>query len=361
MSQISSAASPVTGIVRSAFGKTADGTPVDLFTLRNADGLEARISNYGGTIVSLIAPDRAGRMGDIVLGFDTLEGYVKHRSYFGALVGRCGNRIAQGKFTLNGVNYSLAINNGPNSIHGGLKGFDKAVWQAQPRESEGGPAVELTYLSADGEEGYPGALSVTAVYTLTSSNELCLDCTATTSHDTIVNLTQHSYFNLAGQGDVLGHQVYIDADRIVAVDHNLIPTGELRPVAGTPFDLRHPAVMGERIGQKDEQLTLGHGFDHTFVLNHPPGQLGLAARVTDPVTGRVLEVLTTEPGVQFYTGNFLDGSAKGKGGRVYERRNGFCLEAQHFPDSPNHPDFPSIVLKPGEVYQNTTVFRLSVQ
>jgi len=361
MSHIPSEESPVGGIVRSSFGKTSDGTPVDLFTLRNGDGLEARISNYGGTIVSLAAPDREGRMGDVVLGFDTLDGYVEHHSYFGALVGRCGNRIAKGKFTLNGINYSLAINNGPNSIHGGLKGFDKAVWQAKPKKTEAGPALELTYLSQDGEEGYPGALSVTAVYTLTASNELSLHCTATTNRDTIVNLTQHTYFNLAAQGDVLRHQVYIDADRIVAVDSNLIPTGELRPVAGTPFDFRHPASIGERIEQKDEQLKLGNGFDHTFVLNHLPGQLGLAARVTEPVTGRVLEVLTTEPGVQFYTGNFLDGSAKGKGGRVYQRRNGFCLEAQHFPDSPNHPEFPSVVLKPGEAYQNTTVFRLSVQ
>lgn len=361
MSQTPAGASSAAGITRASFGKTADGTPVDLFTLRNAEGMEARISNYGGTIVSLMAPDRDGRMGDVVLGFDDLPGYLGHRSYFGALVGRYGNRIAQGKFTLNGVAYELAINNGPNSIHGGRKGFDKVVWQAQPKEDGGGPALELTYLSQDGEEGFPGALNVRAVYTLTDSNELCLDCTATTNRDTVVNLTQHTYFNLAGQGDVLGHEIRIDADRIVAVDANLIPTGELRPVTGTPFDFRHAAVMGARIEQKDEQLRLGNGFDHTFVLNHPAGELGLAARVAEPSTGRVLEVLTTEPGVQFYTGNFLDGSAKGKGGRVYQRRNGFCLEAQHFPDSPNHPEFPSVVLKPGQVYQNTTVFRLSVR
>jgi aldose 1-epimerase len=361
MAHTASEASSVSGIVRTPFGKTLEGISVDVFTLRNADGLEARISNYGGVIVSLTAPDREGRVGDVVLGFDNLEGYLTHKSYFGALVGRYSNRIAKGKFSLNGVSYLLAANNGVNSLHGGRKGFDKAVWQACPKKGAGGPAVALTYLSQDGEEGYPGALSVTAVYTLTAANELCLDCTATTDRETIVNLTQHSYFNLAGQGSILGHEVYIDADQIVPVDSTLIPTGELRPVAGTPFDFRHAASIGSRIEQNDEQLKLGGGFDHTFVLNHPAGELGLAARVTEPTTGRVLEVLTTEPGVQFYTGNFLDGTAKGKSGRIYERRHGFCLEAQHFPDSPNHPNFPSVVLKPGEVYQSTTVFRLSVR
>jgi aldose 1-epimerase len=361
MSQSVLAGSSIGGIVRAPFGKTLEGVPADIFTLRNANGLEARITNYGGVVVSLSAPDRDGQMGDVVLGFDDLDGYLTHKSYFGALVGRYSNRIAKGKFTLNGVSYSLEINNGPNSLHGGREGFDKAVWEARPKEDGMGPALELTYLSHEGEEGYPGALSVKAVYTLTAANELRLDCTATTDRETIVNLTQHSYFNLAGQGNILGHEVFLDADRIVAVDGALIPTGDLRPVEGTPFDFRRAAAIGARIEQNDEQLAVGRGYDHTFVLNHPAGRLDLAARVTEPVTGRVLEVLTTEPGVQFYTGNFLDGTATGKGGRVYQRRHGFCLEAQHFPDSPNHPNFPSVVLKPGEVYRNTTVFRLAVQ
>jgi aldose 1-epimerase len=352
-------ASAVAAFAQAPFGKTPDGTVADIFTLRNANGVEARITNYGGIVVSLLAPDRRGQSGNVVLGFDNLDGYLGKSPYFGALIGRYGNRIAKGKFTLDGATYSLAINNGPNSLHGGLKGFDKAVWQAKAKQGTSGPALELTYVSKDGEEGYPGELRATAVYTLTAGNELRTELTAATDKATVVNLTQHSYFNLAGQGDVLGHEAFIDADRIVAVDGSLIPTGELRPVAGTPFDFRRPTAIGARIEQSDEQLKLGNGYDHTFVLNHPAGRLSLAARVTEPTTGRVLEVLTTEPGVQFYTGNFLDGTICGAGGRVYQRRHGFCLEAQHFPDSPNQPTFPSVVLRPGQVYRNSIIYKLS--
>jgi aldose 1-epimerase len=339
------------------FGRTREGSPVDLYTLRNSGGLEARISNYGGTVVSLKTPDRDGRLDEVVLGFDDLESYLAPNPYFGALVGRFCNRIAKGTFALEGATYSLATNNGPNALHGGHKGFDKMVWQAAITGTASAPALELHYLSKDGEEGYPGNLHVKAVYGLTADNGLRLDLTATTDKLTILNLTQHSYFNLAGKGDVLGHQVQIDADRFTPVDSSLIPTGELRPVAGTPFDFRRPAALGARIEQADEQLQRGHGYDHTFVLNHPMGRLDVIARVLEPVTGRVLEVLTTQPGVQLYTGNFLDGTIKGKGGLVYNRRSGFCLEAQHFPDSPNHPEFPSVTLRPGEVYQNTVIFK----
>src|SRR5882672_855542 len=342
------------------FGKTADGTPVGLFTIRNAQGAEARISTYGGLLVALRVPDRHGKFDDVVLGYDDLYGYFNKNPYFGALVGRFGNRIANGKFTLDGKEYTLAINNRPNALHGGLKGFDKVVWEPSIRTTQDGPALQLKYLSKNGEEGYPGNLSVTALYTLTDDNGLRLDYAATTDKDTIVNLTEHSYFNLGGKGDVLKHIMMISADKFTPVDSTLIPTGELRPVDGTPFDFRKPTAIGARIDQDDEQLKFGSGYDHNFVINKPPGELALAARVYEPTTGRVLEVLTTEPGLQFYTGNFLDGTIKGKGGWVYQRRNGFCMEAQHFPDSPNHPAFPSVVLKPGEIYRNTIIYRLSV-
>jgi len=339
------------------FGKTPDGKQVDIFTLRNPDGIEARICNYGGILVSLKTPDRHGRLEDVVLGWDHLDGYLPQGPYFGALVGRVGNRIANAAFTLEGVTYALAANDGPNAIHGGRKGFDKVVWQAARTVTPSGPALELNYLSRDGEEGYPGNLSVKAVYSLTPDNGLRLDFTGTTDKTTLVNLTQHTYFNLAGKGDILGHQVYIDADRFTPMDNGLIPTGELRSVKGTPFDFRQPAAIGARIEQDDEQLKNGRGYDHNFVLNHPPGRLDVIARVSEPVTGRVLEVLTTEPGVQLYSGNFLDGTIKGKGGQVYPKRSGFCLETEHFPDAPHHPQFPSITLKPGEVYRSATVFR----
>jgi aldose 1-epimerase len=290
-----------------------------------------------------------------LLGFDDLDGYLTRSPYFAAIVGRCCNRIANASFPLEGATYTLAANNGPNSLHGGRKGFDKMAWRVSPiRESA--PALEMDYLSKDGEEGYPGNLQIKAVYSVTTDHGLRLDLSATTDKTTIVNLTQHPYFNLAGKDDVLGHLVQIDADRFTTVNNVLIPTGELRPVAGTPFDFRQPTAIGARIEQDDEQLQRGHGYDHNYVLNHPVGRLDVVARATEPTTGRVLEVLTTEPGLQFYTGNHLSG-IKGKAGKVYTRRTGFCLEAQHFPDSPNHPEFPTVVLKPGQVYRNTIVFR----
>lgn len=340
------------------FGQTPSGEKVDLYTLTNSKGMEAAISTYGGVVVSLKVPDRTGTLGDVVLGFDNFEGYLKPPPYFGAIVGRYGNRIAHGKFTLDGVEYTLAKNNGENSLHGGIRGFDKRIWAVA---HSNGRSVELTYLSKDGEEGYPGNLSTTVTYTLTDNNELRIDYAATTDKDTILNLTNHSYFNLAGQGngDVLGHQVTIFADRFTPVDKTMIPTGELRNVQGTPFDFRQPHTIGERINSNDEQLVLGRGYDHNFVLNRSGSGPELAARVSDPKTGRVPEVLTTEPGVQFYTANFLDGTLTGKGGKGYGPRSAFCLETQHFPDSPNKPDFPSVVLKPGGRYQTTAVYRFS--
>jgi aldose 1-epimerase len=337
--------------------------PVELYTLRNTKGIEARISNYGGIVVSLKVPDRAGKIDDVVLGYDTVDGYLEKTPYFGALIGRYGNRIAKGKFTLNGRQYTLATNNGPNALHGGIKGFDKVVWQVESYSDNQSSmaALKLSYVSKDGEEGYPGTLNVTAAYTLTDDNALRLEYTATTDKDTVLNLTQHSYFNLAGTGDVLAHEVMIPADRFTPVDETLIPTGELRPVKGTPFDFNTPTAIGARINQEDEQLKFGNGYDHNWVFDKRIGDLTLLAEVTEPTTGRVLEVLSTEPGLQFYSGNLLDGTIKGKGGRVYNFRNGFCMEPQHYPDSPNHPSFPSVVLKPGQVYKNTIVYRFSTK
>ena len=348
-------------ITKSPFGTMPDGTPVDLYQLRNQNGVSAGIINYGGIVVSLRVPDRAGNFGDVVLGYDTLAGYLKETPYFGCLVGRYGNRIAKGKFTLQGSEYTLATNNHPNALHGGLKGFDKRVWQATTYQTKLGPTLDLTYTSADGEEGYPGKLTVKAVYTLTKDNALRLDYTATTDKATVVNLTQHSYFNLAGKGDILGHEVFLDAKEFTPVDATLIPTGILQPVAGTPFDFTQPTTIGSRIGQDNEQLKFGGGYDHNWVINKKAGKLGVMARVTDPSTGRVLEVLSTEPGLQFYTGNFLDGTITGKGGWTYAFRNGFCMEPQHYPDSPNQPQFPSTALFPGETYKNTIIYRFSVK
>jgi aldose 1-epimerase len=355
---------PRSAIVKESFGMK-EGIQVDLYTLRNAKGLEAKITNYGGIVVSLKVPDRNGQFGDVVLGFDSLADYLspayaKSNPYFGALIGRYGNRIGKAKFKLAGKEYSLAANNGANHLHGGVKGYDKVLWEAQPREGEE-PALELRYLSKDGEEGYPGNLNITAVYTLTNDNSLKVDFTATTDKDTVVNLTHHSYFNLAGKGDILGHEVMINADKTTPVDSGLIPTGELRPVQGTPFDFNTPTAIGARIDQNDEQLKFGKGYDHNWIINKPAGELGLMARVYEPSTGRLLEVLSTEPALQFYSGNFLDGTLKGKGGWVYQFRNGFCMEPQHYPDSPNKPDFPSTVLKPGLTYSNTILYRFSTQ
>lgn len=343
------------------FGATRDGTPVQLYTLRNGKGMEARIMNYGGIVVSLTAPDRNGQYADVVLGYDRLADYLASTPYFGALVGRYGNRIAKARFTLDGQVYKLAANNGPNSLHGGLKGFDKVVWSAKSLATPDGPALELNYMSKDGEEGFPGNLSVKAVYTLTEDNALRLDYTAMTDKDTVLSLTHHSYFNLAGHGDVLGHEVYLNASRFTPVDETMIPTGELRPVAGTPMDFTKATAIGARINQDDEQLKLGKGYDHNWVLDKTPGALTLAARVYEPTTGRVLEAFTTEPGMQFYTANFLDGKLTGKGGWVYQFRNAFCLEPQHFPDSPNQPGFPTTVLKPGQIYKSTVIYKFSAK
>ena len=349
-------------ITKASFGKTAEGAPVDLYTLKNAAGMEVAIATFGGRIVSLKAPGRNGQFTDVVLGFDNMEGYLGEHPYFGALVGRYGNRIAKGQFKLDGKTYKLAINNGVNALHGGLKGFDKVVWTA--REVPGGdPSVELTYVSKDGEEGYPGSLTEKVTYSLTAANELKIEYSATTDKDTVVNVTNHSYFNLAGQGhgDILSHVLQLNAAKFTPVDAGLIPTGELKNVEGTPFDFRQPTVIGSRINAEDEQIKRGGGYDHNFVVDGSAGTLRLAARVSEPTSGRMLEVSTTEPGVQFYTGNFLDGTVKGKGGVAYAKRTGFCLETQHFPDSPNHPDFPTTALKAGAEYNSTTVFKFSVQ
>lgn len=348
---------------KEAFGKMADGTPVELHTLTNTNGIQATITTYGGAVVSLLVPDRDGKLGDIVLGFETLEEYVEKSPYFGCITGRYANRIAKGKFTLNDVAYTLAQNDGENHLHGGTKGFDKIVWWAAEEMSDkDGVGLALTYLSEDGEAGYPGNLSVKVTYTLTDIDELRIDYAAITDKDTVVNLTNHTYFNLAdgGAGDILGHELMIDADRFTPVDANQIPTGELRSVASTPMDFLQMTAIGARIGQDDEQLRLGLGYDHNWVLNNPGGALALAASVQEPTTGRAVEVYTTEPGIQFYSGNFLDGTITGKGGKIYHKRHGLCLETQHFPDSPNQPDFPSTVLKPGEMYQTTTVYRFII-
>jgi aldose 1-epimerase len=342
------------------FGMLPDGTAAELFTLRNANGAEARMTSYGGIVTHLFVPDRAGKLGDVVLGYDSLAGYLQNSPYFGCLVGRFGNRIADAKFSLEGKSYQLAKNDGANTLHGGLKGFDKVIWQAKPVVSMLGPALELRYLSPDGEEGYPGNLTVTAVYTLTHDNALRLDFTATTDQATVVNLTHHSYFNLAGAGDILNHELMIPAEQFTPVSASLIPTGELRALKGTPLDFSTPTKIGARINQPDEQLKLGRGYDHNFVLNNPSRNLVLAARVFEPTTGRVMEVETTEPATQFYSGNFLDGTITGKGGQVYHQRTGLCIEPQHFPDSPNQPAFPSTVLRPGETYTNTISYKFSV-
>jgi aldose 1-epimerase len=343
-------------IEKKAFGKTPDGQSVDLYTLTNANDLKAEITNYGGIVTRLLVPDRHGKLGDIVAGYGTLDEYIKENPYFGALIGRCGNRIAKGKFVLNGVEYTLATNEDGNHLHGGIKGFDKVVWDAEPLESDEGPALKLTYLSKDGEEGYPGNLNCTVIYTLTHNDELKVSYEAETDADTVVNLTHHSYFNLAGHdsGDILGHELMLAADNYTPVDDTLIPTGEIRSVKDSPMDFTKPTDIGARIEQ------VKGGYDHNYVLNSSDGPLALAASVYEPKTGRVMEVLTTEPAIQFYSGNFLDGSIKGKGA-VYNKHNAFCLETQHYPDSPNQPNFPSVVLKPGEEYTHLTVHKFSAR
>ena len=346
------------------FGTLPDGRPVRAFTLTNAKGVELRALDYGGIIVSLRTPDRAGALADIVLGFDSLEGYVKSSPYFGAITGRYANRIARGQFTLDGTTYKLAVNNGPNALHGGLKGFDKVIWQTEP-SADSGVRLVFKYTSPDGEEGYPGTLRAKVTYTLTDDNELAVDYEATTDKPTPVNLTNHSYFNLAGEGSgtILGHVATIDADRYIPIDSTSIPTGQIAPVAGTPFDFRSATPIGARIDQSHPQIVAGRGYDHTLVLKKPatPGGMVHVAHVLEPTSGRTLDVSTTEPGVQFYTGNFLDGTVVGKNGHAYPRRGGFCLETHHFPDSPNRPQFPSTILRPGETFRSRTVFSFGVQ
>ncbi|MGH7942921.1 MAG: aldose epimerase family protein [Limisphaerales bacterium] len=347
-------------ISKAPFGITPDGQQVEIYTLCNSNRLEARIATYGGIVVSLKTPDKSGRFEDVVMGYDALDDYIKRNPYFGALIGRCGNRIANGTFSLDGKTYSLAANNGSKThLHGGLKGFDKVIWTPKPVNTARGPALQLDYLSKDGEEGYPGNLSVRATYALTEDNALRLDFEATTDKDTICNLTHHSYFNFRGVGDVLDYLVQINAAQFTPVNGNMIPTGELRSVAGTPLDFRKPASIGARINSADEQIQFAGGYDHNWVFQKSPGDLASAALVTDKISGRRMEVFTTEPGMQFYSGNFLDGTIIGKGGRRYERRHAFCMEPQHFPDSPNHPRFPSVELKVGQVYKNTIIYKFS--
>jgi aldose 1-epimerase len=350
------------GMTRAPFGRLPDGTDVDLYTLSNGRGMDVRTMSYGAIIVSIKVPDRAGRGDDVVLGFDALDGYLGSHPYFGAIVGRYGNRIAKGQFTLDGHLFQLATNNGPNHLHGGVKGFDKVVWQAEPFERDGRVGVVYSHTSPDGDEGYPGTLNARVTYTLSPSNEITVEYEATTDKATPINLTQHSYFNLAGagNGDILGHRLSIDADRVTPVDETLIPTGELAAVAGTPFDFRQLTVIGTRIDADTPQIRFGHGYDHNWVLNRAAAGLTHAARLEDPASGRTLDVSTTEPGMQFYTGNFLDGTITGKSGRLYQRRYGLCLETQHFPDSPNRATFPSTILRPGERYQSKTVFAFGV-
>ena len=350
-------------MTKSPFARTSDGRSVDLITLRNEAGTEVGILTYGGVIQTLKTVDRAGMLDDIVLGFDTLADYETKSPFFGTLVGRYGNRIGKGRFTIDGHTYALVKNNGPNHLHGGTKGWDKAVWTASdPFQHEPGVGVVLSHTSPDGDEGYPGTVKAVVTYTLTDANELVVDYRATTDKPTVINLTQHSYFNLAGAkaGNVLDHELTVNADGYTPVDEGLIPLGTVAPVAGTPLDFRTPMTIGARIDDRHEQMVKGGGYDHNFVLNRTGEGLSLAARVVDPVTGRTMTVSTTEPGVQFYTANFLDGTLVGKGGRVYQRRGGFCLETQHYPDSPNQPAFPSTVLRPGEEYRSRTVFAFGV-
>jgi len=350
-------------ISKSSFGVTKNGESIDKYVLRNKNGIEVSVINFGGIITSIMVPDKDSLFEDVVLGFDSLPDYEKENPFFGALIGRFGNRIAKGQFTLDGKKYKLAINNDPNHLHGGPTGYFKVIWNIEETPSTEGKAVKLSYLSKDMEEGYPGNLQVEVTYTLTDSNELKIDYKATTDKKTVVNLTQHSYFNLSGniKRDILNHVLTLHADGFLPVDKTLIPTGEIKPVSGTPFDFTKPRRIGEHINDNDEQLTFGKGYDHCWVLNTGTDSLSLAAKLSDPESGRIMEVYTNEPGIQFYSGNFLDGTLTGKNNTPYKHRTGLCLETQHFPDSPNQPKFPSVELKPGDVYQSQTVFKFSVE
>jgi aldose 1-epimerase len=352
-------------LVRTPFGRLTDGTEIHAYDLSNARGFTVRILTYGAIVQAIEAPDRHGRMADVVMGYATLQDYVDKPQFFGALVGRYANRIAGGHFTLEGQDYSLALTNPPNALHGGLAGFDKVAWAVEEARDGAEALLRLRYISADGEEGYPGRLTTDVIYRVGADNALTIDYRATTEAPTVLNLTNHSYFNLAGEGtgDVLNHVAQLDADGFTPVDENLIPTGEIRAVAGTPFDFREPRRIGDRIRDaRDRQILYGRGYDHNFVLrDRRPGTPTPAARVVDPASGRAIEVLTDQPGMQFYTANFLVGNRVGKSGRFYRQGDGFCLETQHFPDGPNHPEFPSTVLRPGETFASTTVFRFSVE
>lgn len=341
------------------YGDLPDGRDAELYTLTNANGLRATLTNYGAILVSMEIPDRDGTLADVTLGYDTLEGWLSNTSYFGSTVGRYGNRIAKGEFTLDGKTYTLAKNNGENALHGGIKGFDKVLWDADPVKKPGAVGVEFSYLSPDGEEGYPGNLKTTVTYWLTDDNELRIEFKATTDKPTVVNLCHHSYWNLTGdpKNTILDHELMLAADHFLPVDEGLIPTGEKRPVEGTPFDFTKLTKVGARIEAENEQLKLGNGYDHCWVLRNQTGEVALAATLYDPSSGRAMDLSTDQPGVQFYCGNFLDGSVTGKGGINYAFRTGLCLETQHFPDSPNKPDFPSVVLRPGETYSHTMVHR----
>ena len=341
------------------FGKTPDGTPVELYVLKNGQ-ITVKVMTYGAIITEIDTPDRNGKEGDVVLGFDSLEGYLGKHPYFGATVGRVANRIAKGKFTLNGQEYTLAVNDGPNTLHGGLKGFDKVIWKAEPIDRPDGPSIKLTYRSPDGEEGYPGNLNVSVQFTVTDQNELKLEYTATTDKATPINLSNHSYFNLAGRTTepVLGHELMLTASHYTPVDETLIPTGEIAEVTGTPLDFTKPTEIGARIKELKGEPS---GYDHNFALDSRGKSLALAARVYEPKTGRVMAISTTEPGIQFYTGNFLDGTITGKDGIIYRKHHAFCLETQHFPDSIHHANFPSAVLEPGKTYTQTTVYKFSTR
>ncbi len=357
----------VLGSLASLTAQEQEFSSVKLYTLKNKNGLQVKATNYGAIITSIVVPDRDGKMADIALGYDQLKNYVNavDKPYFGAVVGRYGNRIAKGEFTLDGETYTLATNNGPNHLHGGWIGFDKVIWDAAMTTKDGEQVLQFTYQAKDGEEGYPGNLKLQVTYSLQNSNQLSVAYSATTDKATPVNVTQHTYFNLKGegQGDILGHELMLNADRYTPVDSTLIPTGELAPVAGTPFDFTKPKPIGRDINQENEQLKFGMGYDHNFVINQEPreGDVALAARVYEPLSGREMEVWTSEPGMQFYCGNFLDGRLIGKAGQPYIHRGGFCLETQHFPDSPNQPDFPSCIVRPGTPYQSVTVFRFSAR
>ena len=362
-SGVASSASGAPMVKKEAFGSTPDGKAVELYTLTNAHGMEVRIMTYGGIIVSLKTPDKTGHFADITLGFDALDGYLAKNPYFGALVGRYGNRIGNARFTLDGKEYTLAKNNGPNSLHGGLKGFDKVVWQAHSFEKGSEVGLVLKYTSVDGEEGYPGTLQVTVTYTLDDKNQFTIDYRATTDKATPVNLTNHTYFNLAGEGSgtILGAELMLGADHYTPVDATLIPTGKIASVKGTPLDFTKPTAIGARINDHYEQLVFGGGYDHNFVINRQGPGLVLAARAYDPSSGRVLEVDTTEPGVQFYSVNHMVGSIEGMHGHMYKARDAFCLETQHYPDSPNKPNFPSTILRLGETYHSVTVWKFSTR